>query len=112
MFFLSEIYANKLIPCSELMIFIRYKNNSYCFLCYIQENIIFCSTHAIFDKKLFSKYTNFYKKVYKLYNKLLDKIGLGTELLVPNSFEKDRPTSVFILYTSISLIQNNPPTHS
>jgi len=94
------------------MIFIGYENNIYCFLYYIQENIIFCSIHAIFDKKLFSKYTDFHTKEYKLYNKLLDKISPETELLVPNPFEKDRPAPVPIPHTSISLIQNNPPTYS
>jgi len=62
--------------------FIRYEDNDYCFICYIQENIIFCSTHAIFDKKLFPKYTNSLLKECKLYNKLLNKISPETELLV------------------------------
>jgi len=29
--FLNEVHANKLVPHSELMIFIRYENNSYYF---------------------------------------------------------------------------------
>ena len=68
--------TNKLVLCSELMIFIGYKNNSYCFMCYIQGNIIFHSTYTIFDKKLFPKYTNSHIKEHKLYDKLLDKISL------------------------------------
>ena len=97
---------------SGLMIFIRYEDNSYCFICYIQENIIFYSTHAIFDKKLFPKYTNSYIKEHKLYDKLLDKISPEIELLTPNSFRKDGPALVSIPHTSIPSIQNNSPTHS
>jgi len=40
----NKVCTNKLILCSELMIFIGYKNNSYRFICYIQENVIFYST--------------------------------------------------------------------
>ena len=66
------------------MIFIRYENNGYCFICYVQGNIIFCSTYAIFNEELFSKCTDFLLKEYKLYDKLLDKISLETKLLMPN----------------------------
>jgi len=55
------------------MIFIGYENDN-CFMYYIQENIILYSTHAIFNKKLFSKYIDSCIKKYKLYDKLLDKI--------------------------------------
>ena len=72
-----------------------------------QENIIFHSIYSIFDEGLFSKYTNFHAKEHKLYDELLNKICLETELLVPNSSEKDRPASV-----PMSSIQNNPPTCS
>ena len=51
----SEVYANKLVSYSKLMIFIGYEDNSYYFICHIQINIIFHSTHGIFDEKLFSK---------------------------------------------------------
>ena len=104
----SEVYANKLVLYSELMIFIGYKDNIYCFICHIQGNIIFHSTHAIFNERLFSKYTDFHAKECKLYNKLLDKISLEIELLVSDSFRKDRPTLVSIPHTSIPSIQNNP----
>jgi len=40
----------------------------------------FCSTHAIFDKELFPKYTNSYVKEHILYDKLLDKISSEIEL--------------------------------
>ena len=108
----SEVYANKLVLYSELMIFIRYEDNKYCFICHIQENIIFHSTHAIFDERLFLKYTDFHAKECKLYNKLLDKISLEIELLVSDSFRKDRPALVSIPHTSIPSIQNNPPACS
>jgi len=63
-----------------------------------QENFIFCSIYAIFDKKFFSKYTDSCVKEYKLYNKLLDKISLETKLLVPRPFNEDRSASVPILH--------------
>ena len=99
MFLSSKVHANKLALCSKLMIFIGYENNSYYFTYYTQENIIFCFIYAIFDEKLFSKYTNFHVKEYKLYNKLLNKISLEIELLVPNSSKKDRLTPVPISHT-------------
>ena len=70
------------------MIFIRYKDNEYYFICYTQEDIVFCFTYAIFDERLFSKYTNSHAKEHKLYNELLDKTSLETESLVSNSFRK------------------------
>ena len=94
------------------MIFIEYEDNWYCFICHIQENTIFCSIHAIFDKKLFSKYTNFHAKEYKLYNELLNKTSLETELLMLNSSRKDGPALVPIPHIPIFLIQNNPTTCS
>jgi len=71
------------------------------FMCHVQESIIFYSTHTIFNKEPFLKYTDFYTKEHKLYNKLLDKISLETESSVPNPSEKDGPAPVPILYTLI-----------
>ena len=34
MFFSSKFCANKLVPHSELMIFIRYEGNGYYFICH------------------------------------------------------------------------------
>ena len=90
----------------------RNKDNGYCFICYTQENIIFCSTYTIFDKKLFPKYTNSHIKEHKLYDKLLDKISPETELSASSPSKKDRPTLIPILHISIPLIQNNLPTYS
>ena len=68
------------------MIFIRYENNNYHFIYYIQGNVIFHSTHAIFNKKLFPKYIDSYINKHKLYNKLLDKISSETKSLVFGPF--------------------------
>jgi len=106
------VCANKLIPYSELIIFIGYEDNGYCFIHHIQGNIIFHSTPAIFDEGLFPKCTNSHTKEYKLYNKLLDKISLETELLAPDFSKKDRPALVSIPYSPIPSIQNNPYTCS
>ena len=94
------------------MIFIRYKDNGYCFICYTQGNIIFCSTYTIFDKKLFPKYTDSHIKEHKLYDKLLDKISSEIELSASSSSKKDGPTLIPILHIFIPLIQNNLPTYS
>ncbi len=74
---------------SELMIFIGYKDNSYWFMYHIQGNVIFYSTHAIFNKEFFPKYTDSCIKQCKLYNKLLDKVSSETELSVPEPSSKD-----------------------
>ena len=58
MFLPSEVDTNKLTLYSELIIFIGYEDNRYHFMCYRQENIIFHSTHAIFDERLFPKCTD------------------------------------------------------
>jgi len=79
---------------------------------HIQENIIFYSTHAIFDEGLFPKCMNSHTKECKLYDELFDKISLEIESLASNSSGKDRPTLVPILHKPISPIQNNPPTYS
>jgi len=38
------------------MIFIGYEDNGYRFICHTQENVIFCSTQAIFDEEHFPRY--------------------------------------------------------
>ena len=64
----NEIYTNKLVLYSQLMIFIKYKDNRYCFMCHTQENVIFCFTDVIFDEEFFSKYTDSHAKEHKLYD--------------------------------------------
>ena len=100
------------MPYSEFIIFTVYKNNGYYFIYHKQGNIILYSIHAIFDKKIFSKYTNSYTKEYKLYNRLLNKISSETGLSLSDSFRKDGPTPLPTLHTPFSSIQNNSPTHS
>ena len=75
----SVVCLNKLVPHSKLIIFIGYKDNGYHFIYYKQGNIIFHSTHVIFDEELFPKCIKFYAKEHKLYDKLLDKISPETE---------------------------------
>ena len=104
MFLPSEVYANKLVLYSEWMIFIGYEENSYCFIYYSQENIIFHSIYAIFNEECFSKCTNSHLKEYKLYNKLLDKISSETELSVSGPSRKNGLASVPILHISIPSI--------
>ena len=79
---------------------------------YTQGNVIFHFIHAIFDERLFSKYTNSYAKEYKLYNKLLDKTSLKTELSLPILSGKNGSALISISYTPIPSTPNNPPTYS
>ena len=58
----------------------------------------------------FSKCTDSHTKEHKLYDKLLDKISLETELSVSDPSRKDGPTPVPTLHILISPIQNNPST--
>ena len=39
MFLPNKVHANKLVPHSELMIFIRYEDNSYYFIYFIAKDI-------------------------------------------------------------------------
>jgi len=107
----SEVHANKLVPHSELMIFIGYKDNGYHFICHTQGNIIFHSTHAIFNEELFLKCTDSHTKECQLYDKLLDKISPEIELSVPDPSGKARPvpvptphTHLFLLFKTILLL--------
>ena len=83
------------------MIYIPYTRKCY-----------FTLTHAIFNKKFFLKYTDSHAKEHKLYNKLLDKISLEIESLMPGPFSKDRPALVHVLIISIPPVQNNPSSYS
>ena len=100
------------MPCSELMIFIGYEDNRYCFMHHTQENIIFYSTHAIFDERLFSKYTDSHTKEYKLYDKLLNKTSPETKLSVSDSSGKNGPALIPIPHTHIPPTPDNLPTCS
>jgi len=92
-FLSNKVCANKLVPYSELIIFIRYNENGYCFICHIQENIIFHPIDAIFNKEFFSKYADSHVKECKLYDKL-DKINLKTGFSASEPSNEDGPTLV------------------
>jgi len=94
------------------MILIGYKDKYYHFMHHTQENMIFCSTYAIFDEKFFHKYINSCIKEYKLYDRLLDRISLEIESSVPEPSGKNRPAPVSIPYINILPIQNNSFLHS
>ena len=103
MFLPIEIHTNKLAPYSELMIFIRYKNNRYHFM--YHRNTIFYSTHTIFDKKFSFKCTNSHVKEHKLYDESLDNISPEIELLAPNSSEKiDLLQYLFHIHSFLPLV--------
>jgi len=81
-------------------------------LCAIYKEISFSTTYTIFDEELFPKCTNSHTKEHKLYDKLLDKISLEIESLVPGSSRKDKLAPVSIPHMPISSIQNSPLTYS
>ena len=112
MFFPDKIHINKLMPHSELIIFVKYENNGYYFIYHIQENVILCFTHAIFNEKFFSKYTDSCLKKCKLYDQLLNKISLETKLSLPGLSGKDGFALVPIPPTLILSVQNNPSSYS
>jgi len=62
MYLPNEVHTNKLTLHSELMIFIGYEDNSYRFIHHTQENVIFCSTQAIFDEGHFPRCPSSYPR--------------------------------------------------
>ena len=114
MYLPNEVCANKLTLCSELMIFIGYKNNGYRFICHTQENVIFHSTQAIFDEEHFPKCPSFHSKEQIPTSRLTSKI----ELSALRSFGVDKPALISFplipVYPrpSTLLISPNLPTHS
>ena len=101
----NEVHANKLIPCSELMIFIGYENNSYRFICHTQGNVIFCSTQDIFDEGHSPKCLSFYSREQILPCRLIPEI----ESLVPESFSVDEPAPIPFSPTSVHPRPSTPP---
>ena len=72
------------------MIFIGYKNNSYRFICHTQENVIFCSTQAIFDGGHFSKCPSSYSREQMPPGRLtpeIESLALG-----PSGIDEPTPT--------------------
>jgi len=96
------------------MIFIGYKDNGYKFICHTQENVIFHSTQAIFDKGHFSRYPSSHSREQMPPSRLIPEI----ELSAPEPFGIDEPASTLFLPTSAHSrpftppIPPNLPTHS
>jgi len=110
----NEVHANKLIPHSELMIFIGYEDNSYRFIRHTQENVIFYFTQAIFNKEHFPKYLSFHSREQMPPGRLTPEI----ELSVPGPSSVNKPTPTPFPPTPghprpfTSPILPNLPTHS
>jgi len=114
MYLPSEVHANKLIPRSELMIFIGYENNSYRFIRHTQENVIFRSTQAIFDEEHFPRYPSSHPREQTPPGRLIPEI----ELSAPEPSGIDEPAPTPFLPTPAHPrpftppIPPNLPTHS
>jgi len=83
----NEVYTNKLTPCSELMIFIGYKDNGYRFIHHIQGNVIFHFTQAIFDEGHFPRCPSSHSREQIPPGRLT----LEIESSVPRPFGVDEP---------------------
>jgi len=86
-YFPNKVHPNKLIPRSELMIFIGYEDNGYRFICYTQGNVIFRSTQAIFDEGHFPRCPSSYPREQTPPGRLIPEI----ELLAPRPSGVDEP---------------------
>ena len=109
MYLPNEVCTNKLTPCSELMIFIGYENNSYRFICHTQGNVIFRSTQAIFDEGHFSKYPSSHSREQMPPGRLTPEIESSAPR--PSSVDEFAPTPAHPR-PFISPIPLNLPTHS
>jgi len=69
------------------MIFIRYEDNGYRFICHTQGNVIFCSIQAIFDERHFSRYPLSHSREQMPPGRLIPEI----ESLAPGPFGVDEP---------------------
>jgi len=96
------------------MIFIRYEDNGYRFICHTQGNVIFRSTQAIFDEGHFPRYPSFYPRKQTPPGRLTPEI----ELSVPGPSGVDKPAPTPFPPTSAHHrpstppISPNLPTHS
>jgi len=105
----NEVYANKLTPRSELMIFIGYEDNGYKFIRHTQENVIFCSTQAIFDEEHFPKCPSSHSREQMPSGRLTPEIELSAP--GPSGVDKPAPTPAHPRPFT-SPIPPNLPTHS
>jgi len=114
MYLPNEVCANKLTPCSELMIFIGYEDNGYRFIRHTQGNIIFCSTQAIFDEGHFPRCPSSHPREQMPPGRLIPEI----ESSAPGLSGVDEPAPIPFPPTPIHprpftpLIPPNLPTHS
>jgi len=96
------------------MIFIGYEDNGYRFICHTQENVIFRSTQAIFDKGLFPRCPSSRPREQMPSGRLTPEI----ESLVPGPFGIDEPAPIPFPPTPVyprsptPPISPNLPTHS
>jgi len=96
------------------MIFIGYEDNDYRFICHTQENVIFHSTQAIFDERLFPRCLSSRPKEQMPSGRLTPEI----ELSVPGPFGIDEPAPIPFPPTPVHPrsptppISPNLPTHS
>jgi len=97
--------TNKLTPRSELMIFIRYEDNSYRFIRHIQGNVIFCSTQAIFDKGHFSRCSSSHPREQTPPGRLT----LEIESSAPGPFGIDKPAPTSFSPTPVHPRPSTPP---
>jgi len=89
MYLPNEVHTNKLTLHSELMIFIGYEDNGYRFIHHTQENVIFCSTQAIFDEGHFPRCPSSYPREQTPPGRLIPEI----ELSAPGPSGVDEPAS-------------------
>jgi len=96
------------------MIFIGYEDNGYRFIRHTQENVIFCSTQAIFDKGHFPRCLLSHSREQMPPGRLTSEI----ESSAPGPFGVDEPAPTPFPPTpahprpSTPLIPPNLPTHS
>jgi len=96
------------------MIFIGYENNGYRFIHHTQENVIFCSTQAIFNEGHFPRCPLSHPREQTPPGRLTPKI----ESSAPGPFGVDEPApTLFSLIPvhprpSTAPIPHNLPTHS
>jgi len=91
------------------MIFIRYEDNGYRFICHTQGNVIFCSTQAIFDEGHFPRCPSSHPREQMPPGRLTPEI----ESSAPRPFGVDKPAPTPAHpRSSTPPIPPNLPTHS
>jgi len=88
------------------MIFIGYEDNSYRFIYHTQENVIFYSTQAIFDKGHFPRCPSSHSREQIPSSRLTPEI----ESSAPGSFGVDKPAPTSFPLTPTHSRLSTPPT--